>query len=163
MPVPRAIRFIPLLMNHDFGWPFPAMIAGAQDVAGEFVGVAITWLSADGTDKAPVETPRKTFGPVRRGAVRLTSAGETLCLCEGIEDGLSIFQAAGIPTWATCGTSNLVSVELPEVVGEVIICADNDAAGERAAQQAAARFLREGRRVRIARPLGAKDFNSMTV
>ena len=163
VPVPRAIRFIPLLMHHDFGWPFPAMIAGVQDAAGRFAGVSVTWLSADGTDKAPVETPRKIFGPIRGGAVRLAQAGEMLAVAEGIETALSVQQAADIPAWTTIGATNLPHVELPDCVREIIICADADPTGESAAQTAAHKFLREGRRVRIARPNGGKDFNDMRI
>jgi phage/plasmid primase-like uncharacterized protein len=55
----------------------------------------------------------------------------------------------------------MCSLRLPTVVRQVIICADNDqnGAGERAAQAAAGRFLREGRKVRIAKPARANDFN----
>jgi putative DNA primase/helicase len=160
-PIPQAIRSTALLMHRDFGWPFPAMSAGVQDAAGKFAGVAVTWLSADGTDKAPVEMPRRIFGPVRGGAVRLAQAGEMLAIAEGIETALSVQQAADIPAWTTIGATNLPHVELPKCVREIIICADADPAGESAAQSAAHKFLREGRRVRIAHPHGGKDFNDM--
>ncbi len=77
------------------------MVAGVQNAASEFPGVAVTWLSADGTDKAPVETPREIFGPIRGGAVRLAPPSETLAIAEGIEIALSVLQATGIPTGRT--------------------------------------------------------------
>jgi putative DNA primase/helicase len=162
IPIPPTIRFHPNL-RHPSGIYAPAMVAAVEHTRSGNAVIAIhrTWLRDDGSGKAALDPPKAALGPTAGGAVRLAPAGEILCLCEGIEDALSIFQATGIPTWATCGTANLVSVELPEVVSEVIVCADNDAAGERAAQQAAARFLREGRRGRISRPLVAKDFNAM--
>jgi putative DNA primase/helicase len=101
------------------------------------------------------------LGPIRGGAARLASAGETLALAEGIETALSVQQATGIPTWAALGTANLLRVELPAIVREIIICADADSAGEKAAQEAARRFLRDGRRVRIALPASANDFNDV--
>jgi putative DNA primase/helicase len=53
---------------------------------------------------------------------------------------------------------------LPAEATHVLVCCDNDASGtsERAAHDAAARWLAEGRRVRVAMPpeLGA-DFNDV--
>jgi DNA primase len=46
-------------------------------------------------------------------------------------------------------------------VREIIILADGDDAGEAAAQHCAGRWVREGRRVRIARPPRGMDFNDM--
>jgi DNA primase len=53
------------------------------------------------------------------------------------------------------------AIEIPEVVREIIICADSDTPGERAAQAATQRFLRLGQRVRIARPECGRDFNDL--
>ena len=55
----------------------------------------------------------------------------------------------------------LRAVELPDAVREVIIAADNDEPGEKAALDAAQRFLAEGRRVKIARPSKGSDFNDL--
>jgi DNA primase len=45
----------------------------------------------------------------------------------------------------------------------VIICADNDAAGEGAAKQASVRWMLEDRVVRIARPPPGKDWNDLVM
>jgi hypothetical protein len=138
-------------------WPramrWPALIAAIQDVKGAFAGVQITALCADGSAKAPTETPRKIHGPYRGGAVRLSDQlNAHLYVAEGLETALSVQQATGITTWAALGTSNLVKLELPQAIREVTIAADPDDAGEAAAQTLARRLLREGREVRIARP-----------
>ena len=46
---------------------------------------------------------------------------------------------------------------------DVIVLADGDDAGEAAARDAALRWKREGRRVRIARPPRGADFNDLLV
>jgi DNA primase len=43
----------------------------------------------------------------------------------------------------------------------IYIVADNDQAGEAAAQSAASRFYGQGRAVKIVRPVGAKDLNDL--
>lgn len=48
-----------------------------------------------------------------------------------------------------------------EVLRQVILCADGDKVGEDAARKAAARFVREGRKARIARPAPGRDFNDL--
>ena len=161
LPVPPTLRFRRLL-RHPTGVYAPALIAAVECLKSGNAVVAIhrTWLQPDGSGKAALDPPKAALGPIRGGAVRLAPPGETLCLCEGVETALSVHQATGIPAWAALGTANLGLVELPEITREVIIAADADEAGERAAQQAAQRFLRGGRRVLVARPdREGSDFN----
>ena len=65
------------------------------------------------------------------------------------------------PAWAALSTSGLQAVDLPPDVREVIVLADADEAGETAARDAALRWKREDRRVRIAYPSERMDFNDM--
>lgn len=94
--------------------------------------------------------------------MRLSPAlAEVIAIAEGIETGLSILQATGIPVWAVLGTSGLRNICFPDSVREVIIAADADLPGESAAREAARRILAEGRRVKIARPSSGNDFNDL--
>jgi hypothetical protein len=157
---PPSLRFVALRKHREYGWPFPALLAGIQDQDGRFSGVSVTWLCADGSGKAPVDPARKTYGSLRGATVRLGPAGERLIICEGVETGLSLAQACPeLPVWCALGASNLAKVELPVSVKEITIAADADRAGEEAAKAAASKFLREGRAVRIARPEPGRDFN----
>jgi putative DNA primase/helicase len=101
------------------------------------------------------------FGPCRGGAVRLAEAEDVLMVGEGIETCLSAKQAAGLPAWAALSTSGLRALKLPKDIREVIVLADGDDAGEKAARECGLRWLREGRRVRIARPPRGLDFNDL--
>ncbi len=79
---------------------------------------------------------------------------QTLLVGEGVETCLAAMQATSQPAWAALSTAGLVALALPASVRSVVILADHDpsGAGERAARTAAARWLAEGRRVRIALP-----------
>ena len=77
------------------------------------------------------------------------------------ESTLSVAQSTGKPAWATLSTSGLKAVRLPPEVETVIIAADGDDPGEEAAQEAARRFIAEGRTVKIARPPVGFDFNDL--
>lgn len=159
---PQALRFARLWSSEMRELRFPAMVAGVQDAAGEFSGVQVTYLAENGDGKAPfLATQKKCFGLIRGGAVRLGPMANTVCLAEGIETGLSILQATSIPTWAALGTPGIGNVELPMMVSEVVIAADADVAGIRAAEFARRRLLAQGRRVRIILPPIGNDFNEV--
>ncbi|WOH47550.1 toprim domain-containing protein [Bradyrhizobium sp. sBnM-33] len=161
-PIPPTIRFLSVAKHSPTDQSLPAMIA-AVTVWPERRPCAVhrTFLAVDGNGKAPVDTPRMTLGPSRRGAVRLAEAANLLMVGEGIETCLSAMQATGQPAWAALSTAGLRSLEIPEHVKEVVILADGDLPGEEAAQSAARRWVGEGRRVRIARPPKGKDFNDV--
>ena len=164
LPDGAALRFHPGLRHRiDRGW-WPAMVTLVQHgVDGTAQAIHRTFLARDGRGKAPVPSPRMTFGPCRGGAVRLAEAGATLMVGEGIETCLAAMQATGLPAWSALSTSFMVSLDLPAQVREVIVLADGDDAGERAARTAALRWRDEGRRVRIARPPRGMDFNDMLI
>jgi hypothetical protein len=122
-----------------------------------------TFLSRDGTSKAPVGTAKMMLGPCGGGVVRLGGEGRVLLIGEGIETCLSAMQATGHRTWAALSASGLRRLTLPEDERDIVILADADAAGEAASMVAARRWVREGRRVRVARPPAGMDFNDMLV
>ena len=159
---PPSLRYLAAAKHTPTNLILPALIAGmVRWPSRHVVAIQRTFLRADGADKAPVSHPRMTLGPARGGAVRLAPAGSHLALCEGVEDGLSVMQATGIPAWACLGTSGLRAVALPPLpnASTVTIFADGDETGERAARELAKRLAGEGRRVSIARPPLGKDFN----
>jgi len=161
LPTSGRLRFHTAL-NHPIGTVWPAMVALVTDVADEPVGVHRTFLARDGSGKAPVSPARMSLGPIRGGAVRLAPVAKKLLVGEGVETTLTVIQKTGVPGWAALSTSGLKTLILPGLVEEVVILADADPPGEAAARDAAARFTREGRHVRIARPSnGCKDFNDM--
>ena len=127
----------------------------------EPVAIHRTFLRPDGDGKANVEPAKMMLGPVRCGAVWLAPVAEILVVAEGIETALSVQQATGLPCWATLSASNIPVLQLPPLplASEIVIAADPDAAGLRAAGAAADRWCAEGRRVRIATPPGDGDFN----
>ncbi len=163
-PIPPCLRFLPALRHTPTGRTLPAMVA-AVTVAGrpDLIALHRTYLRPDGTGKADVQPCKMALGAVRGGAVQLTPAGERLVIAEGIETALSVLQATGIPTWAALSASNIANVVLPPLplARELIIAADADAAGLRAADASADRWASAGRRVRIAVPPARQDFNDV--
>jgi putative DNA primase/helicase len=161
LPPLETIRSHPAL-KHPTGNYWPAMVAlVTRGVDDEPLAIHRTFLAHDGLGKAPVEPQKMMLGSCRGGAVRLANPADVLMVGEGIETCLAAMQATGYPTWAALSTSGLITLDLPPEVRDLIILADGEEAGEAAANKAALRWRREGRRVRIAHPTKGMDFNDM--
>ncbi len=162
-PIPYSIRFIPDL-KHPSGTRHPAMIAAVARAPGrKVVAVHRIFLASDGTGKAAMDPNKMSLGPVGGGAVRLAPASEHLAVGEGIESSLSVMQVTGVPTWAALSAGGIKLLILPPLplASVITITADNDPTGLAAARDAAERWTREGRRVRIALPPEGRDFNDL--
>jgi len=157
--IPDCFRFARLRLGRRDPMPaLVALIAGPDDKP---CGIQRTFLTKAGR-KADLPDGKVKFslGRVKCGAIRLTPGASELILCEGAEDGLSLVQMFGRGVWVAGGTAMLPAMVLPDGVRSVVIAADNDKAGAKAADDAAAAFSRDGRKVRIIRPMpGCKDFN----
>jgi len=161
IPSPPSLRFHPAL-KHSSGGRWPALVAVVtRGAEGEPIAIHRTFLSPDGRGKAPIDRQKMLFGPCRGGAVRLGPATNPLMVGEGIETCLAAMQGKDWSAWAALSTSGLRSLDLPSEIQEVVVLADGDEAGERAANTAALRWRREGRLVRIARPPAGMDFNDV--
>lgn len=160
---PSTLRFHAGL-KHPSGGIWPAMVAlvtrGVEDAP---LAIHRTFLSRDGSHKAPVDPQKMMLGPCRGGVVRLAPADDVMMVGEGIETCLAAMQVRCHPAWAALSTSGLLALDLPDEVSDVIVLADGDDPGKAAARGAALRWKREGRRVRIAHPPRGMDFNDMLV
>jgi phage/plasmid primase-like uncharacterized protein len=158
---PPPIRFHSALRHRGSQMCWPTMVAGIQDASGQFRGIHRTYLRDDGGGKAPVDGAKMTLGDCSGNSVHLAPAAPTLMVGEGIETCLSAMQATGLPAWAALSAGNLTKLILPAEAGEVIILVDGDPTGRKYARLAARRWIREGRRVRIAQAPEGKDFNDL--
>jgi hypothetical protein len=126
--------------QHDPLQTWPTLIAAVTDVSGNITGVQRTWLARDGSDKAPVEDPRRAMGKLLGNAVRFGAAQDVLAAGEGIETMLSLkLLMPGIPTAAALSAAHLAALLFPPTLRRLYVAADNDPAGLRAATQLKAR------------------------
>ena len=161
LPNTTTLRFHPCL-KHPSGDYWPTMIAlVTHGFDGTPLAIHRTFLARNGAGKAPVKSQKLMLGPCHGGVVRLAESGNTLMVGEGIETCLAAAQASGLPAWAALSTSGLRALDLPSAIRDVIVLADGDDPGEKASRECALRWIREGRRVRIARPPKGMDFNDM--
>lgn len=161
----------------------PAMIAAVHDRLGNMIAVHRTFL-----DMLPeggfFRLGKKALGDYAGGAIHLwrgdtnlsinelthrpdkaTCFSDTLIICEGIEDGLSIALACPqYRIWTSLSVPNMQNIIIPEPIKTVIIAADDDEDGSPAAimlQSAINSFQAQGKEVKISAPEGGHDFNDM--
>ena len=160
-----ALRFHPALAYRDDSGRlsrFPALVAAITSPDGTLEGVQRTWLHPDRPAKAPLAPPRKALGRVHGHAVRfgtLPATGATLLAGEGIETVLSLVAAVpALPAAAALSAGSLAAFVPPPGTARLLIAADRDDAGRRAAATLEARALAQGIAATVLTPEHG-DFN----
>lgn len=85
--------------------------------------------------------------------------GSVLGLCEGFETAAAFTQLLGVKAWASMGAKRFHQLTIPREVERLILLADNDAEGNRAAIRALAAYSRPGLAIETRwPPRGANDW-----
>lgn len=146
MPDLSALRFIPGLAyftGKEKQGDYPALLAVVSAPAGHGVSLHRTYLQRDGSGKADVPEPKKLMPPVGTitgAAIRLFPAHAVLGVAEGIETALAASLLHDVPVWACISAHGLQSVVVPDSVVDLLIFADQDAAGMKAARNLQDRY-----------------------
>ncbi|WP_439527564.1 DUF7146 domain-containing protein [Pannonibacter sp.] len=130
-----ALRFHPRCYyrpeRHDPTETWPAMIAAVTDLDGVQTGAHRTWLLPDGSDKAPVATPRRAMGNLLGHGVRFGVAQDVLAAGEGIETVLSARSGLPhMPMMAALSAAHLAAIRFPATLRRLYIVRDADPAGD---------------------------------
>lgn len=154
-----ALRFHPSMTSLDDRVRRPALVAAISDAAGALQGVQVTLLTSHGTAKAAVATPRRVIGKLIGGVVRLHEVGDELVIGEGVETMLSASHDLATPAWAALTADNLSRFTMVVPVKRLLVVADNDAAGMRAAELLRERLPAHVRPEIASAPEGFNDWN----
>ena len=112
----------------------PALLAAVRDDSG-LVAVHRTFLDPAG-GKAKFDNPKRLLANPGRGTVRIGQPARVLGLAEGVETALAASVIHGFPVWAVLGNERFGLVTIPRCVERLIVLADNDTGGARAAKLA---------------------------
>jgi len=152
------------------------LFAVAKDAKGEIQAGQATYLDKVTAQKAKVNLVKQTFGLPSRGAAVLLESQETrqdvVYLAEGIETGLSIYQAMPkAKVQVTLSLSNFNNAPITAKEKIVVLCTDNDGPityDEKGKpcygpviDKVSAKLHAEGKEVWIARPNEVKDYNDL--
>jgi hypothetical protein len=111
----------------------PAMIAAVTDIAGNVTGAHRTWLTSDGSDKAPVAYPRRAMGHLLGHGVRFGTAASVMAAGEGIESTLSLYAAVPtLPSIAALSSAHLAALAFPLALRRLYVAREADPAGHNA-------------------------------
>ena len=131
----------------------PALLAAIRTPDGDFTGVEVTYLMADGGRAPDLRLSRKTIGPAPSGcAVRLDPAAEEMLVGEGVCTTRSASEWFGLPGWALMSTRNLRAWRPPLGVRFVLIAADPGPDGETSAERLRSVLVRDGVESAVALP-----------
>jgi len=133
------------------GKEYGALVGLAYSDGGVLQGFQQLFL--DGGDKAPLKVTRKNTGKFD-GAGVLLPGHAPICVTEGLEDALSVWQATGNQTIAALGLTNLGRLKIPAGT-EVVVVLDHDPPDSQASKAAKTqlnKLKRQGVDVRICRP-----------
>ena len=147
--VPQCLRLhahMPYVHDGEVVGIWPAMVAPVVGIDGKVRALHKTYLTPEGR-KADVPGPVKKLtpaaGPLIGGSIRLhePKAG-VLGVSEGIETALAAHCGSGVPTVAAYSAGALAGFQWPAGVRRLIIFADDDNAGRKAAHELRARAER---------------------
>lgn len=165
LTIPKTIRFHTSLYHTPSKQFFPCMISAITQWPDQILmGIHRTYLDPSTAKKAPIDKNKMMLGKAAGGSVRLNPLSSTLIVSEGIESALSVLQAQPNATvWAALSTEGIKKLCLPDetIVKTIIIAADHDSAGIKAAIEAADLWASTGRTVKIALPPKDCDFNDV--
>jgi hypothetical protein len=139
---------------------WPALIASITDESGTVTGIQRTWLSRDGSAKAPVDTPRRAMGHLLGNGVRFGLAHDVVAVGEGIETMLALRMALpSLPMIAALSATHLAALSFPPRLCRLYIARDNDAAGRAAVRRLTDRASAAGIAAQVLTP-ATNDFNT---
>lgn len=161
----ETLRFHPALWHSPSQQKLPCMVAAISCWPHKtLIGIHRTFLDPNGNGKAIIEPNKMMLGQAKGGAVRLSPVSSDLMIAEGIETALSLLIAnPQACVWAALSAGCLKNLVLPPhpFARNIVIAADNDPVGRRAAFEAGNRWVMDGRKVRIALPPEGKDMNDL--
>jgi hypothetical protein len=145
---------------------WPALVAAVTDLDGALTGVLRTWLARDGSDKAPLATPRRALGRLLGSGVRFGRAqpapaeAGVMAAGEGLETMLALrVVLPDMPMVAALSSAHLAALILPAGLRRLYVARDNDRAGHRAAEALGIRANADGIEDLVLTP-HADDFNT---
>ncbi|MCO4879558.1 toprim domain-containing protein [Paraburkholderia caribensis] len=142
-------------LKHPSGYIGPALVGLITDaLTGRPLSLHRTWIKADGS-KADVDPPRLLLGGHRKkgGVIRLwpnEAVTYGLGIAEGIETALSLAWGYA-PVWSLIDAGNLADFPHLPGIESLVIAADNDPAGSKAARTCADRWAEAGAEVVVTR------------
>ena len=123
----------------------PALVAGITDNSGKIMGIHRTFLDPKRNAKASVTSPRRSLGAILGNGVRFGVIDDFAIIGEGTETVLSLKSALPhLSMVAALSAAHLAAWRPPSNLRRLVIAADNDPPGKRAATKLGERARANG-------------------
>lgn len=124
---PDAVAYLPPVCAAVLHRDRAALAVWATDDAGNVTGGQRVLILPDGS-KAPEKARKPSFGVIAGYPARFPAQieGGPLCVAEGPETALAIWQATGFEVWAVFGAGQFEAAPVP-IGRKVVFCPDRDA------------------------------------
>lgn len=136
---------------------YPAMLALITDAeTSRPCGIHRTFINQDGNGKADCKPNKMMLGRAKNAVIRLTpdeNSMRGLGIAEGVENGLAILGIGWATVWVALSSGGIANFPVLPNMEALTIFADNDKAGQDAAEKCALRWAQAGREVLIHTPL----------
>ena len=155
--LPDTLRWFPNILHIPSKSECGAIIANVTTG-----GIHRTFFTKQGARLS--KDAKMMLGPCSGGAVRLSSDGGPLVVCEGIETGLSLMSgllSGPASVWACLSTNGLSGVVLPTGASHLMIAMDGDEAGRAAGNKLAQRASALGWQVSMLQAPDQSDWNDV--
>ena len=164
LPLTPTVRFHPRVhVSRGSLLRLPAMVAAISGEDHRVISVQVTWLDPRTGTKAQIDPPRKTFGLMFDGSVRLGPVRDELALAEGVETALSFTELTGITCWAVLGKARFDKITIPKCVRRLHLSADADQDSQLQCRRARCHYRHAGLDVVMHIPELGSDFNDVLV
>lgn len=152
--IPDCIRHHPAL-GHPYALGLHNAMVSRVWRWGETSATAVrcTFITTDGT-KASLEPVRVIWGRYKdEGAgVWFGEPEDMLQIAEGVETALSAYELTSVPTVAALTDRHMGGLHIPDTVKRIVLAADHDKPGLKAAQDAARIYTARGIKTDIRAP-----------
>jgi hypothetical protein len=160
----EALRFHPSVYYRENAEArlqvWPALLAAVTDRDGAVTGILRTFLDPRQHAKASLANPRRALGNLLGHGVRFGNAKHVVVAGEGIETMLALKSALPwLPMIAALSAHHLAALEFDPNWQRLYVAADNDSAGDRAAEHLKDRSRDTGLEVHFLLPR-CDDFNT---
>ena len=144
---------------------FPALILPISNGGTQLQAIQRILLDPISGEKSSLlRKPKRTFGAIRDGAVRLGVVDDHLHLAEGYEDAVSVRILNDLPNcWAVCGVERYALVGIPDRVRKITIWSQHGDAARAAIAKAQSHLTAGGRSLTVEMPLPGGDWNDQLV
>lgn len=148
----KSIKFHFKVYNSETKEFLPALLFKvSQSPDSPLQAIHRIYLNRDGNNKANINEPKVALGLIKNGGIWFGEKDKTLLIAEGPENALSLLGYYKFVV-STVYSTNFHNLIIPDYVDNLILCPDNDKAGQASVIRAVKSYQLQGKKLKISFP-----------